>query len=131
MRSSFCSSNFLRRSQLVTRALVTTAHLDPNSWHMASRAFCVLPTRSYMIESPRWLATSGRLAECAKYLTTIARVNGRADIEITESYLKKMLPDTDAAANGSSGGSSESPGLLSFFTNWRIARNTFLLVFCW
>lgn len=77
-----------------------------------------------MIESPRWLATSGRLAECAKCLTNIARINGRPTSEITESYLKKMLPDNI-------NGGEQVYSMLSFFTGWRIARNTLLLVFCW
>lgn len=79
-----------------------------------------------MIESPRWLATSGRLADCAKYLTAIARINGRTDIDIDESYLKKMLPD----GSGTDGG-DQVYGMLSLFSGWRIARNTLLLIFCW
>lgn len=79
--------------------------------------------RSYMIESPRWLATKGRLAECAAYLTTIARINGRPTDEITETYLKKILPNTQ--------GGEQVYGMLSFFTGWRIARNTLVLVLCW
>lgn len=80
-----------------------------------------------MIESPRWLATGGRLAECAKYLTAIGRINGRTDAadSISEAYLKKMLPDSG------SGNGEQVYGMLSFFTGWRIARNTLLLVCCW
>lgn len=81
---------------------------------------------SYMIESPRWLATSGRLAECAKYLTVIARINGRPDSEITETELKKMLPDSSTGT-----GSGQVYSILSLFTGRRIAQNTLLMVFAW
>lgn len=80
---------------------------------------------SYMIESPRWLATTGRLAECAKYLTVIARINGRNDAEITETNLKKMLPESSRTDGG------QVYGMLSLFSGFRIARNTLVLIFCW
>lgn len=80
-------------------------------------------THRYMIESPRWLASVGKLDECAKYLTCIARINGKTDVDVSEIYLKKMLPDNNKVEN--------VYGMLSFFTGWRIAMNTMLLVMCW
>lgn len=75
-----------------------------------------------MIESPRWLATAGKLEKCAKYLLDIAHINGKT-VDISEIYLKKMLPDNNKVEH--------VYGMLSFFTGARIAMNTIVLVLCW
>ncbi len=74
-----------------------------------------------MIESPRWLATVGKLKESAATLNRIAKINGRS-FEITEKYLKTMLPDKQ---------STKTYGIISLFSGLRIAANTTLLVLCW
>lgn len=75
-----------------------------------------------MIESPRWLATRGNLKDCAANLMKIAHINGKKDVDITEAYLRKILPTIKVEPNY---------GMASFFTSWRLAINTSLLVSCW
>lgn len=48
--------------------------------------------RRYMIECARWLATGGRLAECAKYVTIIAH----------RHRYQRLVCGEDAAATGAS-----------------------------
>lgn len=74
-----------------------------------------------MIESPRWLATVGKLKESAAILQRIGKVNGKT-CEITEKYLKSILPEKQ---------STKTYGIISLFSGIRIAVNTTLLVSCW
>lgn len=74
-----------------------------------------------MIESPRWLATVGKFKKSAKTLQHIAKINGKR-FEITEKYLKTVLPEKQ---------SSNTYGIISLFSGYRIATNTTLLVACW
>lgn len=75
----------------------------------------------YMIESPRWLATVGKFRQSAETLKRIAKINGKS-FEITEKYLKTMLPDQQT---------TKTYGIISLFSGVRIALNTTLLVSCW
>nr|CAD7406604.1 unnamed protein product [Timema cristinae] len=67
-------------------------------------------------ESPRWLATTGRVAKCEKALGKIAKMNentlpaNTADILLTLSKKKE-----------------KSYGFASLFSSWRLAKNTFLI----
>lgn len=70
-------------------------------------------------ESPRWLASSGKTAECEKVLSNIAHVNGNTLPENTFTILKKA----DQAKEGHF-------GVGSLFSSWRLARNTFLVCSC-
>ncbi|KAJ4432373.1 hypothetical protein ANN_20992 [Periplaneta americana] len=79
-----------------------------NVQHM-SNTFRMFP------ESPRWLASSGKTAECEKVLSNIAHVNGNTLPENTFTILKKA----DQAKEGHF-------GVGSLFSSWRLARNTFL-----
>lgn len=72
----------------------------------------------YMIESPMWLATQGKLQKCSQQLNKIAKINGK-NLEITEDMLKEKLKDSK---------NEETYGITSIFTNWRLAKNTILLV---
>lgn len=74
-----------------------------------------------MIESPRWLATVGKLKESADTLQRIAKINGKT-FEITEKYLKTILPEQEK---------TKTYGMASLFSGLRIATNTILLVSCW
>lgn len=82
--------------------------------------FLCFPT--YMIESPRWLATNGKWEKSASFLKRIANVNGTQHLNITGDYLKRTLPQQS---------NERVYGMASFFTGWRLAINTMLLVMCW
>lgn len=82
--------------------------------------FLCFPT--YMIESPRWLATNGKWEKSAKFLRRIANVNGTPDVKISGEYLQRSLPQQS---------DERVYGMASFFTGWRLAINTMLLVMCW
>lgn len=74
-----------------------------------------------MIESPRWLATRGRLDEAADVLNHIGQINGKS-INITEKLLRAALP-TQAP--------EKVYGMLSLFSGFRLAKNTMILIICW
>ncbi|XP_063705241.1 carcinine transporter-like isoform X2 [Culicoides brevitarsis] len=75
----------------------------------------------YMIESPRWLANKGMYKRCAQQLQKIADVNG-AKVEITEKLVKEMFKEHEVETVF---------GMASLFTNWRLAKNTSLMVISW
>ena len=74
-----------------------------------------------MIESPRWLATKGRLTESAVQLNKIAKING-SKVRMSEKVLKDMLPKVDVEA---------VYGMMSLFSGWRLAKNTIIIIICW
>lgn len=74
-----------------------------------------------MIESPRWLATVGKLEQSASTLRRIGKMNGKS-VEITEKYLKSVIPEKQ---------NTKTYGIISLFSGRRIATNTILLVSCW
>lgn len=74
-----------------------------------------------MIESPRWLATKGHLKRCAAQLQKIAKINGKTKM-FTENELKDLLPKENA---------EKVYGMMSLFSQWRLAKNTVLIVLCW
>lgn len=75
----------------------------------------------YMIESPRWLTTRGRLDEAADVLNRIGEINGKS-INITEKLLRSALPSQKA---------EKVYGMLSLFSGLRLAKNTLILIICW
>lgn len=75
-----------------------------------------------MVESPRWLAINGRFRECSEILIKIAKINGKSAAHLNEAYLQKMLPPKKPEKNY---------GMATFFTSFRLAKNTFLISVCW
>lgn len=78
---------------------------------------------TYMIESPRWLASKGKYKECVVQLNKIARIN-KVTADIDEDYLLKMFPVKKAKIE-------KVYGVASLFSDWRIAKNTVLIITCW
>lgn len=76
-----------------------------------------------MIESPRWLASKGKYKECVVQLNKIARIN-KVTADIDEDYLLKMFPVKKAKIE-------KVYGVASLFSDWRIAKNTVLIITCW
>ncbi|GLV42087.1 uncharacterized protein CBL_04954 [Carabus blaptoides fortunei] len=74
----------------------------------------------WMIESPRWLASRGKTSQCIKQLERIAKVNGTTVPSDAMITLRKKTEQTENIY-----------GVMSLFTNWRLAKNTLLLVVCW
>lgn len=71
-------------------------------------------------ESARWLAAKGRTVKCARELRRIARTNERALPDDTMITLQKIAAKKERIY-----------GLASLFSNWRLAKNTFLIVYLW
>jgi len=71
-------------------------------------------------ESARWLAAKGRIVQCARELRHIARTNGTVLPADTMLTLQKIAAKKEKIY-----------GLASLFANWRLAKNTVLVVYLW
>jgi len=71
-------------------------------------------------ESARWLAAKGRTAQCARELRHIAQTNGTVLPGDTMLTLQKIAAKKEKIY-----------GLASLFSNWRLAKNTLLVVYLW
>jgi hypothetical protein len=71
-------------------------------------------------ESARWLAARGKTVECAQELRRIARTNKRALPDDAMIILQKIAAKRERIY-----------GLASLFSNWRLAKNTVLIVYLW
>lgn len=72
-------------------------------------------------ESPRWLASEGKIAQCMEYLQHIATINERSLPEGTEDTLQKISEQSKGKLYGPA----------SFFSSTRLATNTILVIVCW
>jgi len=73
-----------------------------------------------MPESPRWLASRGKVKRAMASLQYIADVNGKQLPEDT-------LPVLEAIASRK----EKTFGIPSLFSNARLAKNTFMIITCW
>jgi hypothetical protein len=71
-------------------------------------------------ESARWLAAKGRTVQCARELQHIATTNGTVLPVDTMATLQKIAAKKERIY-----------GLASLFSNWRLAKNTVLVVYLW
>lgn len=71
-------------------------------------------------ESARWLAAKGRTSQCERELRHIATVNGTVLPSNTMVTLQKIAARKEKIY-----------GLASLFSNWRLAKNTILIVYLW
>ncbi|GFG29642.1 hypothetical protein Cfor_10087 [Coptotermes formosanus] len=71
-------------------------------------------------ESARWLAAKGKAVQCAQELRHIARTNGTVLPDDTMLTLRKIAAKKERIY-----------GLASLFSNWRLAKNTILVVYLW
>lgn len=71
-------------------------------------------------ESARWLAAKGRTVQCARELRHIAKTNGTDLPDNTMRTLQKIAAKKEKIY-----------GLASLFSNWRLAKNTVLVVYVW
>ncbi|XP_026479554.1 solute carrier family 22 member 4-like [Ctenocephalides felis] len=79
-----------------------------------------LISNKYMIESPRWLASRGKMVQCEKMLRRIAKVNGTTLNDDALEMLKIHSSNPEKIY-----------GVMSLFSSWRLARNTIMIVTCW
>ncbi|KDR09584.1 hypothetical protein L798_00320, partial [Zootermopsis nevadensis] len=71
-------------------------------------------------ESARWLAARGETTRCARELRNIAKTNGSSLPNDTMLTLRKIAAKKERIY-----------GLASLFSNWRLAKNTTLIVYLW
>ncbi|XP_017787307.1 PREDICTED: organic cation transporter 1-like [Nicrophorus vespilloides] len=82
--------------------------------------FLYMFSGSFLIESPRWLASKGKTKKCVKELHKIAKVNNTKVPEDAIYTLAKV-----------SGKEEKVYGMLALFSSWRLAKNSFLLITGW
>lgn len=74
----------------------------------------------YMIESPRWLSSRGRLEDCEKMLRHIAKVNKTT---LNDDALEILKQDKFVQ--------EKLYGMASLFSSFRLAKNTLMMVSLW
>ncbi|XP_063222838.1 organic cation/carnitine transporter 2-like [Bacillus rossius redtenbacheri] len=85
-----------------------------------------LPCAIYLLafrwfpESPRWLASTGRISACVEAIRAMARTNGT---HVSEAALAKLRTLSKAR--------SDSHSLLALFSSWRLAKNSVLVILNW
>lgn len=77
-------------------------------------------TSRFLPESPRWLAARGKIESAVNVLKYIARINGSKIPKRTYSVLEKIRNKKE-----------KFYGLASLFVNWRLAKNTIIIITCW
>ena len=73
-----------------------------------------------MPESPRWLASRGRVEDTVKVLKYIAKVNKTQIPANTYSVLEKIASKKESVY-----------GFASLFSSLRLAKNTLAIIVCW
>lgn len=73
-----------------------------------------------MPESPRWLASRGRVKDSIKALNQIAEVNGTKLPDDTQEILEQIAAKKEKIY-----------GIPSLFSNKRLAKNTLMIIVCW
>ncbi|XP_065157525.1 organic cation transporter 1-like [Atheta coriaria] len=81
-----------------------------------------LLSRPWMIESPRWLASKGKIKRCYQELEKVAKTNKTDMPNNTEAVLKKAYDVK---------GTEKNHTILGLFSSPRLAKNTIMLVCCW
>ncbi|XP_067015468.2 organic cation/carnitine transporter 2 [Anabrus simplex] len=76
--------------------------------------------RKHFPESPRWLASCGKIEQCQKVLSYIAEINGTSLPPDTKDILKKIA-----------GRKEKFYGIASLFTSWRLGKNVVLICGSW
>lgn len=71
-------------------------------------------------ESPRWLASRGRVEDSAHVLKYIAKVNKTTLPENTYEVLQKIADKKE-----------KFYGMATLFIHWRLAKNTIIMIICW
>lgn len=74
----------------------------------------------FIIESPRWLASKGKVSKCIKELRKIAEVNGTTLPEDLEESIQLLRKKDEKVY-----------GVISLVSSWRLAKNGFLIVTGW
>lgn len=82
--------------------------------------FLLVELFSIIIESPRWLASRGKIAKCVKELEKIARMNGTKVPENAAMQLQKMNYGTE-----------KTFGIIRLFSSWRLTKNSILIMVGW
>lgn len=75
-----------------------------------------------MIESPRWLANKNKYKSCAQQLAKIAKVN-----KFKEHLDEKLIEEKLTRKQNT----EQVYGVMSLFSNWRLAKNTSLMIIIW
>lgn len=74
-----------------------------------------------IIESPRWLASKGKIKRCVKELSKIARINKTKLPEEIEMKLQKIINTNNEKVYG----------VMSLFSSWRLTVNGILVIIGW
>ena len=120
---------FAPMSELVLVIIIyTTRH-----WtyiHLWAGVACLLPLPLYFIvtESPRWLATNGKIKEAEEILTNIGIRNGKEITENQKIVIRKTLMNIQKEANGEEGKEDLNPLDMMRPTHY---RKTLILLLNW
>ncbi|KAJ3650352.1 hypothetical protein Zmor_022045 [Zophobas morio] len=76
--------------------------------------------QSYMIESPRWLATKGETKKCVKELKKIAKINGTTISDKVIESLNEQISTPE-----------KSYGIMSLFSSWNLAKISINTIIGW
>ena len=82
---------------------------------------CFACSKSLFTESPRWLASEGKIARCMESLQHIAKISKQQMPESAEENLQKIAEQSKGKVYGPT----------SFLSSKRLAANTALVIVCW